>query len=440
MTTSPTELVKGAVTTGVKAAMSLVSDGDAGTFGGGGSSGFGSGGSLAADHFDGMSHEAIVAAVEQMEPGVVDASAAGWKAISATLSEGLTDFNKAVEGEIHGDGTSGWTGSAADAALGAAKGYVTDSENLSTAGQAMAGTVQDAADSINRVKALMPPAVEVNLMGTLMSAVGIKSAMHERDEARQQAVQIMKAVYKPAMQDAYDGVPDLPKPPKVVAPESTPGTGDGSGGGGGGGGTANRQPGGTGQTGEAEQPPNADTPGAAEQGENAAPPDVNGQQIGGAQNTADSGGWPGGHQSDAQVRAAGLGTDGTSPAYAGTGSGGSGGGYGAGSPGYGGGGAGGSAGLGGGSGAGGYGGSGFVPAPGAVPIAAGAAGAAGAPGASVGAAGRPGTPGAGMPGAGARGGGDDDTEHNTPGYLVNIDNGNELVGSIPLVAPPVLGA
>lgn len=40
---------------------------------------------------------------------------------------------------------------------------------------------------------------------------------------------------------------------------------------------------------------------------------------------------------------------------------------------------------------------------------------------------------------GARGQGDDDKEHQTPDYLINIDNGNELIGTLPLVAPPVIG-
>ncbi|NKS79379.1 hypothetical protein GS539_28620 [Rhodococcus hoagii] len=45
-----------------------------------------------------------------------------------------------------------------------------------------------------------------------------------------------------------------------------------------------------------------------------------------------------------------------------------------------------------------------------------------------------------MPGAGARGRGEDDAEHKTPGYLVNVDNGSELIGNLPLAAPPVIGA
>ncbi|MFZ2173819.1 MAG: hypothetical protein WAW17_07235 [Rhodococcus sp. (in: high G+C Gram-positive bacteria)] len=65
---------------------------------------------------------------------------------------------------------------------------------------------------------------------------------------------------------------------------------------------------------------------------------------------------------------------------------------------------------------------------------AGATGAgAGARGSGMGAGGMMGAP-------GARGGGNDDKEHAAPDYLITLDNGNELIGRLPAVAPPVIGA
>jgi hypothetical protein len=34
---------------------------------------------------------------------------------------------------------------------------------------------------------------------------------------------------------------------------------------------------------------------------------------------------------------------------------------------------------------------------------------------------------------------DDVSPRRTPGYLISIDNGNELIGPLPKVAPPVIG-
>lgn len=86
---------------------------------------------------------------------------------------------------------------------------------------------------------------------------------------------------------------------------------------------------------------------------------------------------------------------------------------------------------------------GMVPGvpPGAAALGAGA-------GAAIGAASQTSLarPGMGMSGApmmaprGANTGGDDDKEHETPSYLITVDNGNDLVGPIEPVAPPVIGA
>jgi hypothetical protein len=59
-------------------------------------------------------------------------------------------------------------------------------------------------------------------------------------------------------------------------------------------------------------------------------------------------------------------------------------------------------------------------------------------GVSGGAAGKAGA--SGMPMGGARGAkGGEDEEHSSPGYLVSEDNGSEIVGELPMTAPPVIG-
>jgi uncharacterized protein YukE len=60
-------------------------------------------------------------------------------------------------------------------------------------------------------------------------------------------------------------------------------------------------------------------------------------------------------------------------------------------------------------------------------------------GAAAGGRGAAGAAGMGGMGGGAKGQGDEDGEHRSAAYLVNEDNGNEIVGDMPLTAPPVLG-
>ncbi|GDY33096.1 hypothetical protein [Gandjariella thermophila] len=61
-------------------------------------------------------------------------------------------------------------------------------------------------------------------------------------------------------------------------------------------------------------------------------------------------------------------------------------------------------------------------------------------GGAAGAAGRAGAAGPAGMGAGGRGGrGEEDKEHRAASYLSSEDNGNEIVGDLPLTAPPVIG-
>lgn len=65
---------------------------------------------------------------------------------------------------------------------------------------------------------------------------------------------------------------------------------------------------------------------------------------------------------------------------------------------------------------------------------------AGARGGAAGAAGRAGAAGmGGMGGHGQKGQGEDDLEHKSADYLVTEENTNELIGDMPMVAPPTIG-
>ncbi|GAA3658682.1 hypothetical protein C8D88_114217 [Lentzea atacamensis] len=65
---------------------------------------------------------------------------------------------------------------------------------------------------------------------------------------------------------------------------------------------------------------------------------------------------------------------------------------------------------------------------------------AGARGGAAGAAGRAGAAGmGGMGGPGQKGQGEDDLEHKSADYLVSEENTNEIIGDMPMVAPPTIG-
>ncbi|MFI6431402.1 hypothetical protein [Rhodococcus oryzae] len=412
--------------------------------------------SVVPDSFDSMSHEAIKSAVDAMSADPIQASAEGWAKIGSSLGEGLAEFNQFISDEIKGK----WEGVAAEAAVTATAAYVADSDKLAVAGRLVGTKVAEAATGISQVKATMP-AVEAtsaleSLVNVALPSVGmVKQLVHGKDEARQQAIQIMKTVYMPVMQQADTNVPILPRPaPGPIPPKVIP---DSTSGGPGIGGPSGYNP--SGYTGPGDAPiaptrqgdgnvPSAGSPGAdpsdPNSGANPLSPDASGSGADGSNSpfaqTDPSSAWT--------APAAAGGADGTNSGLGtGTGAGAGSGGHGAAGSGSGLGASGGSgasygAGAGGGLGAaGGLGGSsrglgGGMGVPGA---AGGVAGAGGAGGGAAGAAGRPGAMGGGMAPGGSRANGDDDTEHKTPSYLVNVDNGNELVGRLPKVAPPVIG-
>lgn len=409
--------------------------------------------------FESMSHEDIKAAVDGMNGGSLRASAEGWTKIGESLQQALNDFRDFITTETDGK----WEGVAKDSATAATGRYATESGKLAEAGTLIGTKITEAATGVDQVKATVPPVSKRSLLEVAFDAgmptAGLfKRLVHDQDEAHQEAIQIMRTVYTPVMQQADTNVPRLPEPPTVIGPSqsrpesggSVPGTGTP--------GTPTTYTGGPNTSSPMPQTSTADgpLPGAAPGGGSTPNPTVqptsNDQFTAPADaTTTPAAAWT--------APAAATGPDGTragqsaygipgmgggAGTYSGTsglgstpGSGiGSGVGSGGGGVGVGGGGI-----LTGGYGSGGMGsgGSGIGGgAAGSSPSAT-AGGASGTTAAGTAARGGAATGGM-MPGAGARGRGDDDAEHRTPGYLVNVDNGSELIGNLPLAAPPVIGS
>ncbi|RVW05978.1 PPE domain-containing protein [Rhodococcus spongiicola] len=380
--------------------------------------------------FEAMSHEQIKAAVDAMNGESLSASAEGWKKIGESLEEALVDFRDFITNTIGAN----WGGISADSARLATADYVRESEKLAEAGKLVGSKIEEAATGVNQVKATVPPVEQFSVLGTVFDSVlpnvgFIKSLLHERDEAHQEAIQIMRTVYAPVMEQAGTRVPRLPEPPKVTneAGPLSPTSGGAP--------SAVTSPQSPYQAPNAGSPtntPGVDTTGPMTEGY---PSDQEPSPFGDTSNSAGSE-MPAAQTSPASAwtaPAAASAVDGArlgQPGIGVAGIGSSAGGQGA-SGGFGG-------AVSGGFVGGGLGGSAASPGAGANPAAAGAtAGTAGTGSASA----RPAAPGAAgmVPGAGARGRGDDDNEHKTPGYLVDVDNGNELIGQLPLAAPPVLG-
>lgn len=413
--------------------------------------------------FEAMSHEDIKAAVDGMNGGSLRASAQGWTKIGESLQQALNDFRDFITTETDGK----WEGVAKDSATAATGRYATESGKLAEAGTLIGTKITEAATGVDQVKATVPPVSKRSLLEVAFDAgmptAGLfKRLVHDQDEAHQEAIQIMRTVYTPVMQQADTNVPRLPEPPRVIAENqgASPSSGGAPGIG-----TPGPPTPYTGGPSSGSHTPPVQTPGSPMPGATpgtGSTPDAFNPIVPGPQPTSNDQ-FPA--PADAMTNpaetwtapAAATGLDGSRAGQSAYGIPGMGGGAGTFSgtsglrptPGSG-------IGSGAGSGGGGFGGGGILTggygsggmgsggsgtgggAAGSSPSAT-AGGASGTTAAGTAARGGAATGGM-MPGAGARGRGDDDAEHKTPGYLVNVDNGSELIGNLPLAAPPVIGS
>ncbi|MGH3942148.1 MAG: PPE domain-containing protein [Pseudonocardiaceae bacterium] len=395
-------------------------------------------------HWPGWEHEEICSMLDTtVEPGDVHEGARAWndqRLWAADIVKRLTDDL----GEIV---SNGWHGKSADAAVASLEPVDRWSSSQSEAAEHTGRLLDDSGSAVGQTKATVPPPVHHDLRRSLTSFAvgGVPGAFvdaiaqdHAQEEARREAVRIMNNVYSAPIKDNRAAVPTYPElidptlqppePSPVVGP--TPGTGLS--------GVGSGLPGGGAGSGDSAPPAAAglqSTGAGSVDGAQFAPVQPTGPQQTGKGQGYGSPGYPGqGGQGlgtaavpfmppmagvDEQERARrefrGVGSPGARV--------GGGGGY----PG------GGRGGVSGYSGGGGD----FGPR-GSSPGSAGAAGEGrvGAGGAASGRGGG-GVPG-GVPvgGAGGRGQGGEDTEHQRPSYLIEMD---DVFNDGRKVAPPVIG-
>jgi hypothetical protein len=408
--------------------------------------------SITDDPFDAMSHEEIWAKASSLKADTIDVTAHNWRNLGYNAATDAAEFASALSGTIGVD----WQGIAADAAGQGVLRYSHSAVELVLASENLAAKVMQSHDAVVNTARLLGPPVPYGIGEKLLDANSwvtrtlsfglIKSNQHMHEEAEEAARMVMKTHYAPVIRQAAIEVPVLPPAVSPFSGAEAFSSPSGYSGGASQGASAGPYGAPTSASGPYPQAQSSDAQGAEglsamAQNPTAAPENTSTQAAGWAPETASPG------------------QTGTSPASAGgpNGAGGSAAGNpgagsvvgGAGSParsatgrsgsGFGGGGGG----FGSGSGSGGLGGrSGSMPGtPGYAGGGSGAGSGAGSPGAGgIGRSGSPGMAGMGMAPAAGRGGpGGDDDVHATPGYLIDAVNGDELIGTLPLVAPPVLG-
>ncbi|MFE7421222.1 hypothetical protein [Rhodococcus sp. NPDC057529] len=397
------------------------------------------------ESFHGMDHEEMYAKAQTMVPDAIGQLAQACHSISNSLP---LAFGFAI---LRNTISERWEGAAADAAAQATEKLAATSGQLTSSIAAIAVKLDILSSAAADVKASVPqPASSESVLSQLpLSPLAAERSDTEREAARLEAVRRLEAIYVPNYRDVGTNVPQLPEPytpsgdrPGSAGVPSSYGTvPQGSN-------PWNASDSSTSSvSGNGDVSANGETPGDGE----SARDDAATTSAANAEAAANQGAGAGaGSGSAAQTAAA------NAPNAFGAGSQSS---SGAGGTGYG--------GIAGGSGAGGSGVGGSAsgtrrkndkresePSSGGVvpggPIPSGGA-AAGAGAAAAAAAATPVKPSMSRPGMGMApgmmgapgrvgGNGEGDTEHQTPSYLITVDNGNELIGTLDPVAPPVIGA
>ncbi|MFD3509571.1 hypothetical protein [Nocardia sp. NPDC058666] len=350
------------------------------------------------------------------DPGVsaadINAGADAWRRLTTTVDELVTTYDATIA-RVIGDM---WSGQAANAAVDGVREYATQAKQLPTAFQLVANGIDLMEGYLTQAKMAIPEPEELStwdkIAGTIPGAGLLKSDRHQYNEAEAAAQQIMTTVYSPGSVQVDGQTPFLP-----VAKNTLGELGDGDRNGGG---PGTSQPGG-GDTGAPTNPATAAAPTTQDPGTGAPetaepnseiPTDAGGDGTTPASTTPEttpttpagtpvatpSGGTP-----------VGSGAPGSGSPSGGT--------PGAGIPGAG-------------SPVAGV----AQPGKPGAGSAAGVGNSAAARSAGAGTRGMSGMPG--MMGGGGRGkGGDDETEHKIPDYLIH-ERESELIGQLPAVLPP----
>ncbi|WP_068278179.1 hypothetical protein [Aldersonia kunmingensis] len=379
--------------------------------------------------FASFSHEEIYRHVQTMNPGTLNAAAKQW-------FEAASGFSGAVTGGVMAALAAldrSWEGTTAEKISDAISSLSKQASQTHDVMTSVISRLKQAGYAAEALKAAVPPPEPpVSVAETALAiisptaAIDVKQAEERREAARQEAIRAMDSIYVTTMKPVGDAVPSFFAP----TDPTSGGTGNGTGSGGGGGMGSFGSSGTSGDGGETSSA-TEDLASDGSSSETAAGQSASSEtRATSAESGSSSMTSPANSSADGSTAASSYGSGANG---SGSGSGGSGGG------GF----------LGGSAGArrderkregtDGLTGLGVGALGGAMAGAVAAGGDSMRPGMSVAAAAKGGMSTGMMPG-GHRGKGEDDKEHETPSYLVNADNGSELIGDLSPTAPPVIGA
>lgn len=168
--------------------------------------------SVPVEEFGGWSHEQIKATSDAFEPGKAIDVSKDWEKLASGFKKALDDFKQQFEAAVGAQ----WTGEGAEAAKQAVTDYKSHAEKVSDGLSLMATKPSEVETAMTQIKGLMPEVVPApELKGNSRADYETYYAgMAERAQKEDEARMIMRNVWSPVSQQAASGLPAFPLAPQ----------------------------------------------------------------------------------------------------------------------------------------------------------------------------------------------------------------------------------
>ncbi|GEM31481.1 hypothetical protein NN3_24880 [Nocardia neocaledoniensis NBRC 108232] len=177
------------------------------------------------EDFKSRPHQEIYDHAQQMQPGVIHASAEAWKLIGS----GMQFATMALSSKVRKSAESGWQGASADAMLSALDRYVSEMTGMQDVANGVGWRLESAALAAEAVKASVPPPTSgtsssSQLVPGLENPAVLIGSTQAASDGHQEAVWAMANHYIPNYQPAGQGVPTFGAPTEPGDGVNVPGT------------------------------------------------------------------------------------------------------------------------------------------------------------------------------------------------------------------------
>ncbi|NMN97761.1 hypothetical protein [Antrihabitans stalactiti] len=170
--------------------------------------------SVVAEMFEPIPHETIYASVQALSPGAIGGSASNWTKAALQMYTHATEFAAGIATDMR----DGWRGAAASSAQSGVNAVTTTTAEGSGLMTNVGNRLLQASEAASVVKAGVPQPISVETRAAITAVLypdtglALAAAQKEAEAAHREAVRVMNTVYKGAFLTVGNGVPGFTMP------------------------------------------------------------------------------------------------------------------------------------------------------------------------------------------------------------------------------------